>query len=86
MLPEGRIDARILNLSFDVLGARHIEYYSGIRLCRTNRASGWPVLGPLTVLWIALYMYRNGGSPTAFHQRWLAEVRLDYGAAGVARV
>ena len=29
-------------------------------------------------------MYRNGGSPTAFHQRWLAEVRLEYGAAGVA--
>ena len=33
VLPEGRIDARILNLSFDVRGARHIEYYSGIQLC-----------------------------------------------------
>ena len=84
VLPEGRIDARILNLSFDVRGARHIEYYYGVQLCRTNRAADWPVLGPLTVLWLALYMYRNGGSPTAFHKRWLAEVRLDYGAAGVA--
>ena len=84
VLPEGRVDARVLNLSFDVRGSRHIEYYSGIQLCRTNRAADWPILGPLTVLWLALYMYRNGGSPTAFHQRWLTEVRLDYGAAGVA--
>ena len=84
VLPAGRIDARILNLSFDVRGARHIEFYSGIQMCRTNKGNDWPILGPSTVLWLVLYMYRNGGSPSAFHQRWLAEVRLDYGAAGVA--
>ena len=84
VLPEGRVDSRTLNLAFDVRGARHLEFYNGIQLCRTNRGNDWPILGPMTVLWLLLYMHRNGGAPTAFHQRWLAEVRLDYGAAGVA--
>ena len=27
---------------------------------------------------------RHGGTPVAFHQRWLAETRLDYSAVGVS--
>ena len=29
-------------------------------------------------------MFRFGGTPVAHHHRWLAEVRLDYSAAGVS--
>ena len=42
----------------------------------------WPIAGPLTVLWLLRYMWSNGGSPTAFHLRWLDFVRLDYSAHG----
>ena len=36
----------------------------------------------MTVIWLLRYMWNNGGSPVAFHHRWLSEVRLDYTAAG----
>ena len=44
----------------------------------------WPVLGPVTGPWLLKYMHVNGGSPLAFHHRWIAEVRLDYSATGTA--
>ena len=31
-----------------------------------------------------MYMFNNGGSPIAFHHRWLELVRLDYSASGTA--
>ena len=30
------------------------------------------------------FMYSNGGTPTSFHQRYLAETRLDYSAGGIS--
>ena len=85
--PLDRVDCRTLPPLYDSEGSRHREFHPAILCMRPLKVAGdkladWPVGGPLTVVWLLLHMFRNGGSAVSFHSRWLSEVRLDYGASG----
>ena len=77
-------DDRCFGFQVDMAGTRYIEYKAAIDVMPIVSYPDWPVIGPKTTSWLLRYMHGNGGSPVAFHHRWLAEVRLDYSAQGTA--
>ena len=80
----GRPESRVLPITRDLQGNRFREFRStmGHFTGDTSGMSDNPVSGPSTFVWLMRHFCENGGSPTAFHQRWLSDVRLDYQAAG----
>ena len=77
-------DCRVMPLRRDGADKRYYDYKATIDKLSKSDLSDWPILGPKTVVWLLMYMFNNGGSPIAFHHRWLELVRLDYSASGTA--
>lgn len=84
VLELGRVDTRVLPVHRDHRDRRWREFKDAIDLMKDATYDDWEVAGPKTTLWVMRHMYRYGGTPTGFHQRWLSDVRLDYTAAGVS--
>ena len=83
-LVERQLDARILPPAYSSDGTRHWEFSEFIWLPRLTEVDDWALNGPFTVSWLMQHMFRNGETPTSFHSRWPAEVRLDYAATEVS--
>jgi len=81
-----RLDPRCFSLGLDLAGRRHTDFKMALDKLTGNieKFSQAIVSGPATFVWLMRHMYDNGGSPTAFHLRWVAEIRLDYSAAGLS--
>jgi len=82
--PAPVIDQRTLPTSLDSRKRRYREFKDAIDLMTEFEQADWDIAGPRTTLWLLRHMFRFGGTPVAHHHRWLAEVRLDYSAAGVS--
>ncbi len=80
------VDTRVLPLEVDSAGRRHRDFKQAfdchVEIPRSLRDVDPPAAGPATYLWLLRHMYDSSGSPTAFHARWLSEVKLDYSASG----
>ena len=81
VLDDERVDCRTLAPTRGLDGSRHCEFYPALQLMKLHKFDDWALSGPRTTQWLMLYFFRNGGGARAYHQRWMAEVRLDYGAA-----
>jgi len=79
-----RIDSRVLPIQRDLHGRRYQDFKAVVDKLLCGKASDSPIAGPVSVGWLLRFMYANGGSPTAFHQRYISELRLDYTAAGMS--
>ena len=83
-LESERIDSRVLPIQRDLHGRRYQDFKQVIDKLLCGKASDSPIAGPVSVGWLLRFMYANGGTPTAFHQRYISELRLDYSAAGMS--
>ena len=79
---KSRVDTRVFPFSFNIYGARNLEFKDGVDMMVEWIPEDWPILGPMTVVWLLTFFYRNGGSAMAYHHRWMAEMRLEYSAGG----
>ena len=77
-----RVDTRVFPFSFNMYGCRNLEFKDGVDMMVEWTPDDWPILGPMTVVWLLTFFYRNGGSAMAYHHRWMAEMRLEYSAGG----
>jgi hypothetical protein len=77
-----RVDTRVFPLAFNIYGARNLEFKDGVDMMVEWVPDDWPILGPMTVVWLLTFFYRNGGSAMAYHHRWMTEMRLEYSAGG----
>ena len=76
-------DARIFAVVRDVRGVRRADFRVMVAQMVELPWPDWPVRGPRTLLWVLQYMAQRSGTPTAHHQRWLAETGLDPESPGV---
>ena len=83
---ERRLDPRVLAIERDAQGKRHMDFKRALDklVGGVKEEVEPPISGPSTFVWLMRHMYNNGVCPTAFHSRWLSEIRLDYSAAGVS--
>ncbi|CAK0846173.1 unnamed protein product [Prorocentrum cordatum] len=64
-------------------GVRHVDFRTAVTRMTELPWPDWPVRGPRTLRWVAEFMAQRSGTPTAHHQRWLAETGLDPADPGV---
>jgi len=83
-LENERNDTRVMPLKRDALGKRHLDFKESCDKSAPFKPEDFPLLGPLSCLWLMKYMLGNGGSPSSFHQRFMSDTRLDYSAGGMA--
>ena len=76
-------DARIFAVVRDLRGVRRADFRLMVAQMVELPWPDWPVRGPRTLLWVLQYMSQRSGTPTAHHQRWMAETGLDPGSPGV---
>ncbi|CAK0857379.1 unnamed protein product, partial [Prorocentrum cordatum] len=76
-------DARIFGVVVDARGVRHVDFRTAVTRMTELPWPDWPVRGPRTLRWVAEFMAQRSGTPTAHHQRWLAETGLDPADPGV---
>jgi len=76
-------DARIFAVVRDLRGVRRADFRVMVAQMVELPWPDWPVRGPRTLLWVLQYMAQRSGTPTAHHQRWLAETGLDPESPGV---
>ncbi|CAK0866361.1 unnamed protein product [Prorocentrum cordatum] len=76
-------DAHIFAIVRDVRGVLHADFRSMVALMVGLPWPDWPVCGPRTLLRVMQYMAQRSGTPTAHHQRWLAEIGLGPESPGV---
>ena len=81
---NSRLDARVFPIGRDLTGKRFGNFSELVRKGVPYKCDDCPVSGPHTVQWLCLFFASNGGSPIAFHYRWMSEVRLDYAARGTS--
>lgn len=47
------------------------------RLMEESEVQQWPLEGPMTLQWLITCITKYGGTPLAWHTRWMAEVNID---------
>ena len=79
-------DARVFQPSLDGQGIRFRDFRATVDMMVLTLSTflDWPIKGPRTVIWLLRHMIANGGTPMAFHHRWLSETRLDSSSGGVS--
>lgn len=82
VVEAGRSDFRVLPVTLDYNQKRYGDARLLLDRFRSHRPSDWPVAGPQTCVWLVRFMISRAGSCVGYHERWLAEVKLDYSAAG----
>ena len=70
-------DSRVLPVMYNARGERYRPFAEAVTALQQDAMADWPLRGPRTVLWCLKHMATNGGSPTGWHTRWVAEQRLD---------
>ncbi|CAK0898236.1 unnamed protein product, partial [Prorocentrum cordatum] len=76
-------DARIFAVVRGARGVRRADFRVMVAQMVEFPWPDWPVRGPRTLLWVLQHMAQRSGTPTAHHQRWLAETGLDPESPGV---
>ena len=61
---------------YDINGKRHRSFASAVALLATISWADWPVPGPRTVHWVAVFMLENGGSALGHHVQWRSLIQL----------
>ena len=70
-------DVRVMSVLYDNQGTRHRNFDQAVQFMESFSFADFPIVGPLTVLWCCLFIRAHGGSPTAWHQRWMLLVKLQ---------
>ncbi|CAE8653829.1 unnamed protein product [Polarella glacialis] len=83
-IADNQVDERVCPLHLDSGGRRNYDFRDQVISMTPPRYTDWPIIGPTTVVWLLTYMYKNGGCPNTFHQRWMTDVRLDYSTNGTS--
>eukprot|EP00929_Paragymnodinium_shiwhaense_P082172 TRINITY_DN43221_c0_g3_i1.p1 TRINITY_DN43221_c0_g3~~TRINITY_DN43221_c0_g3_i1.p1 ORF type:complete len:428 (+),score=66.73 TRINITY_DN43221_c0_g3_i1:361-1644(+) len=79
-------DRRTLPIIRDGGGKQWREFKDAVDHMDSSDLDDWQIGGPRTTHWVLRHMYRYGGTPMSFFQRWLSEVRLDMNTTGVAEL
>jgi len=69
-------DARCLPVVYDRAGLRAREFRDAVAAMDPAEWPAWPIRGPRTVQWVLQHMCDNGGTPLAWHSRWLSLSRV----------
>ena len=75
-LERSRADPRVLPVTHDSLGKRHLDFKEACDNSAPSKGNDFPIQGPLSCLWLMRHMYTNGGSPTNFHQRLMTDTEM----------
>lgn len=65
-----RTDQRVLSNSYDNLGKRYRSFREGVEMLENIPFTDWPVTGPMTVIWVLMFMLHKANSPTGWHVMW----------------
>ena len=78
------VEMRVLPIKRDSRSIKYRDFKDAVDNMHPHSElpEDWTVNGPRTAGWVLRHMQRVGGTPVGFHNRWMAEVRLDYGAQG----
>ena len=79
-LELSRTDVRVLPIRKDYFGKKHLDFRMSTDEALEVTDPDSPVSGPPSALWLCKYILGNGGTPLAFHSKFMNECRLDYGA------
>jgi len=74
--PDGHADARCLPVMYDRAGLRARDFRDAVAAMEPAEWPSWPIRGPRTVQWVLQHMGENGGTPLAWHSRWLSLSRV----------
>ncbi|CAK0889074.1 unnamed protein product, partial [Prorocentrum cordatum] len=69
-------DFRVLPMLLNPRGERERRFVETVNALSETPVQGWPVQGPRTLLWRLSFMSTMGGTPAAWHQRWLTSMAL----------
>lgn len=78
-----RGDPRVLPIALESGMRRYVEPRSILEKLGESRSVDWPILAPKTTLWLMRFMIMRRGSCGGYHDRWVAETKLDSTPAGV---
>jgi hypothetical protein len=83
-LEAERLDPRCFPVKHDVHGVKFRDFRETVDCCLSTTYNDSPLSGPCTAPWLVRHMLNHGGSPMAFHQKFMSETRLDYTAHGLS--
>ena len=66
-----------MTIRYDEQGRRSRDFSDCLPRLREDAWEDWLVRGPRTLRWCLRHMGEHGGSPMAWHTRWLAMARLQ---------
>ena len=76
-------DARVLDVVYDQLGQRHLDFREAVLKMREDPWPDWPIAGPRTALWCCRFIAQHGSTPMGRHVRWRQEAGLTDSDLGV---
>jgi len=78
-----RLDPRVMPIVRDINGGRYMDFRAVVDRTLSTIDPDHPLGGPVSGPWLLRFMLHHGGGPMPFHNRFMAEARLDYTAGGI---
>ncbi len=70
-------DARVMAVTYNNPGTRHRLWRDVVNNLQLVPFEDWPLPGPRTAVWRAMFLDRRGGGPMDHHRWWISNLRLE---------